>query len=237
MKIIGHRGAKGLAPENTLAGIQKAIAHGVDAIEIDVRITQDNVAVLLHNPTANDIANTELSVRACTYAELKAHKPDLTTLAEAMKTINRRVPVIIELKPHEPTEPVIAVIQRFVKRGWKPADIQFISFDYQILKTLHHAFPEHTVIVDEMWSSVRAISRARRLGSRHISLYRPFLWSGLSELSVNAATTSTPFHSMIQTSQAVAKSRFVRCCHRLPRPLRNIVHSSNYDALWRFAML
>jgi len=49
IKIVGHRGAAGLMPENTLAGFKKAIEIGVDAIEVDVHLTSDNVAVVTHD--------------------------------------------------------------------------------------------------------------------------------------------------------------------------------------------
>ena len=41
--IIGHRGARGLYPENTLAGFAGALALGVDALELDVALTADGV--------------------------------------------------------------------------------------------------------------------------------------------------------------------------------------------------
>ncbi|MCW9041465.1 MAG: glycerophosphodiester phosphodiesterase, partial [Flavobacteriales bacterium] len=44
--ITGHRGAAGLAPENTLAAIQLAIELGVDRIEIDVQQTKDNKIIV-----------------------------------------------------------------------------------------------------------------------------------------------------------------------------------------------
>jgi glycerophosphoryl diester phosphodiesterase len=50
VQIIGHRGARGLFPENTLAGIVGACAIGVDAIEFDVRLTADGVVVVHHDP-------------------------------------------------------------------------------------------------------------------------------------------------------------------------------------------
>ncbi|HUB15890.1 MAG TPA: glycerophosphodiester phosphodiesterase family protein [Acetobacteraceae bacterium] len=51
--IIGHRGARGLAPENTLAGFRAAIALGVDAVELDVALTADGVVVVSHDPRLN----------------------------------------------------------------------------------------------------------------------------------------------------------------------------------------
>ena len=49
--LIGHRGACGHAPENTLASLRKARALGVDWVEFDVRLTADGVPVLLHDET------------------------------------------------------------------------------------------------------------------------------------------------------------------------------------------
>jgi glycerophosphoryl diester phosphodiesterase len=43
VKIIGHRGARGLAPENTLAAFAKAIELEVDGVEFDVRVTKDKI--------------------------------------------------------------------------------------------------------------------------------------------------------------------------------------------------
>jgi glycerophosphoryl diester phosphodiesterase len=49
--IIGHRGASGLAPENTIASFDLALAQGAEALELDVRLTADGVPVVHHDPT------------------------------------------------------------------------------------------------------------------------------------------------------------------------------------------
>jgi glycerophosphoryl diester phosphodiesterase len=49
--IIGHRGASAIAPENTLAAFTRAIQDGADGIEFDVRLSQDGVAVVIHDAT------------------------------------------------------------------------------------------------------------------------------------------------------------------------------------------
>ncbi len=51
--VIGHRGAAGLLPENTLAGFRKALELGVDTIELDIHITSDNEAVVYHDSRLN----------------------------------------------------------------------------------------------------------------------------------------------------------------------------------------
>jgi len=51
--LQGHRGARGLAPENTLAGFERALRIGVDTLELDIVITADDVPVVVHDLTLN----------------------------------------------------------------------------------------------------------------------------------------------------------------------------------------
>lgn len=81
--LQGHRGARGLAPENTLEGFAKALALGVTTLEMDTGMTADGVVVVMHDPSLNpDITRlpdgTWLegpgpSVRSLTLAALQAH--------------------------------------------------------------------------------------------------------------------------------------------------------------------
>ena len=55
--LQGHRGARGHAPENTLAGFERALAIGVDTLELDVGVTRDGVVVIHHDRRLNpDVA-------------------------------------------------------------------------------------------------------------------------------------------------------------------------------------
>jgi len=57
--LHGHRGARGLYPENTLPGFAGALAIGVDVLELDVAMTADDVVVVTHDPHLNaDITRT-----------------------------------------------------------------------------------------------------------------------------------------------------------------------------------
>jgi len=53
LNVIGHRGAAGLLPENTMAGFKKAMEIGVDTIELDIHLTSDNRAVVYHDSRLN----------------------------------------------------------------------------------------------------------------------------------------------------------------------------------------
>ena len=49
--IYGHRGAKGEAPENTLAGFQRCLSHGVRRCELDLHLSRDGELMVIHDPT------------------------------------------------------------------------------------------------------------------------------------------------------------------------------------------
>src|SRR2546428_13622015 len=51
VRVVGHRGAAALAPENTIAAFEAGLRAGVDAIEFDVQRTADGVPVVLHDDT------------------------------------------------------------------------------------------------------------------------------------------------------------------------------------------
>ena len=58
--LQGHRGARGLAPENTLAAFRTAMAVGVDTLELDVHLSADGIPMVTHDPALNrDITRTE----------------------------------------------------------------------------------------------------------------------------------------------------------------------------------
>lgn len=68
--VIGHRGNRAHAPENTIVSMLEAVALGVDALEFDVHVTRDDVLVVLHDPTLDRTTNGRGPVAALTAAEL-----------------------------------------------------------------------------------------------------------------------------------------------------------------------
>jgi glycerophosphoryl diester phosphodiesterase len=179
MLIIGHRGARGLAPENTIAGLRKALEHNVDEIEFDVRVTKDNIPVLLHDAEAKDVAGNKLAVHDTTYKALKAHKPDLTTLAEAMDYVDTKARLLMEVKPGEVVPPIVKVISSVIDSGkYSSDDLLLGSFSQQTLRELHTLLPDIEKVVIERWSGVKAAFRARQVGTRRLSMKHLWLWGG-----------------------------------------------------------
>lgn len=71
-KVIGHRGAAGHAPENTLASLRKAAALGAAYVEIDATLTRDGEVVILHDPELGRTTNGQGPVLLHSLAELKS---------------------------------------------------------------------------------------------------------------------------------------------------------------------
>lgn len=178
MKIIGHRGARGLAPENTIAGLQKGLQHQVDVLEFDLRVTKDGVVVLHHDRSLTDPNGQKRVLADHAYAELKDHKPDLATFNEALDAVGKRVPLYIEVKRKEPIEPIVKIIKSYLSKGWKNDNFMLGSKSQKTLLELHAAMPDITKIVIEPWSGVRATRRARQVNTLLLSMNQLWLWRG-----------------------------------------------------------
>lgn len=81
--LQGHRGARGLLPENTLAAFERALEIGVSTIELDIAITADGVPVISHNPALDPAITRDVSgkwlkgkgplIKSLTLAQLQAY--------------------------------------------------------------------------------------------------------------------------------------------------------------------
>jgi len=99
---IGHRGAAGHAPENTLAAIRKGIELGADSVEIDLRCTEDGVLVALHDATVNRTTKGKGRVDTLSLADIRtlnAGKDErIPTLEEVLSVATGKAGVMLELK-------------------------------------------------------------------------------------------------------------------------------------------
>lgn len=82
--LQGHRGARGLSPENTLPAFERALAIGVSTLELDVGLTADGVVVVAHDPYLNPLITRNASgqwlagskgplIRSLSFAQLQAY--------------------------------------------------------------------------------------------------------------------------------------------------------------------
>jgi len=71
--IIGHRGAKGIAPENSLSGFKKAVELGIDGIELDVHLTKDGKLAVIHDMDLKRLSGLKIPIKQLTFEELKKY--------------------------------------------------------------------------------------------------------------------------------------------------------------------
>lgn len=152
--ITGHRGAAGLAPENTLASIQLALDLGVDRIEIDVQQTKDNVVIVLHDRTLRRTTTGTGYVKTKDYEEIAQYSAGakfnrhygsekVPTLDEVIKLIDGKVELLIETKYSFMYYPnierhIINVIKNNNAKDW----CKVISFNDRALFRTHKLDPE-----------------------------------------------------------------------------------------------
>lgn len=107
--IVAHRGDHVEVPENTLAAYQKAIEHGIDYVEIDLRTTKDSVLVIMHDGTVDRMTDGKGKVKDLTVAEIQQlkvqdkTKPGTPTYAiptfdEVLKTCKNKVHIYLDFK-------------------------------------------------------------------------------------------------------------------------------------------
>jgi glycerophosphoryl diester phosphodiesterase len=130
---IGHRGAKGHLAENTLESIQKALAFGVDAIEIDVHRCKTGELVVIHDFTLDRTTNGSGEIAKKSLAELKALKVEnqfeIPLLTEVLDAIKGKYAINIELKGLNTATATSEIIKKYIaEKSWKYEDFIVSSF-------------------------------------------------------------------------------------------------------------
>jgi glycerophosphoryl diester phosphodiesterase len=115
MIVIGHRGAAGLAPENTISSLQAAIEAGANMVEVDLRITKDGFAVLSHDPTLARTHDDRRQISELTLPEIQAigqrEAREIPELSEFLQQAS--LPVNLELKDSGLEPVVLKAIEHF----------------------------------------------------------------------------------------------------------------------------
>jgi glycerophosphoryl diester phosphodiesterase len=114
--VIAHRGASAYAPENTLAAFELAVTQGADAFELDVRVTRDGAAVVMHDETLDRTTDLTGPVRARTLAELRQADGGCRFTTDRGRTTPYRgtgvhVPTLAEVLWNFPAMPVLVEVK------------------------------------------------------------------------------------------------------------------------------
>lgn len=146
MKVIGHRGAAGIAPENTIEAIKAGIAAGVDAVEVDVRLTPHNSLVLSHSS--------------------RYHPGSAATLEQAVEAVGD-LPLMVEIKDSGSS----GILAETIKKSSKP-DPQWIitSFLYEELKLIRRLLPDIRLFIASYRHPLKVLRAARSLDAEGVVL-------------------------------------------------------------------
>lgn len=156
-RVIGHRGAAGHAPENTLAGFRRAAMFGIRWVEFDVALTRDNEPVLLHDETVDRTTDGKGRLAAMTLGALQQLDAGswksaefagerVPTLTEAFDMLHELgLGANIEIKPTKGREAETgAVVAQQVAATW-PASLPrplLSSFKPEALAAARDAAPQ-----------------------------------------------------------------------------------------------
>ena len=138
---IGHRGAKGHEPENSLISFQKAIDLKVDGIELDVHLSLDGAIMVIHDETIDRTTNGKGFVKNFTASQLK--ELGIPTLIEVLDLAKQKCFVNIELKGIGTAKPVVDLIAYSVsEKIWNSNDFLVSSFDWKMLEEVQLLNPK-----------------------------------------------------------------------------------------------
>ena len=185
LKKIAHRGASGNFPENTRVAFEKAIAAGVDMIELDCQLTRDGHVIVFHDEKLRRTAGANGALRERTLGELKrldigkwrgkAFKGErILTLEEALEVIAGRVDVCVELKSFGAGAPGLEIKALFILSHYDYLERTVLSsFDYHCLARLRELAPEAALgVIYGAGMAEDPIVAADRLGARSIHVQK-----------------------------------------------------------------
>jgi glycerophosphoryl diester phosphodiesterase len=174
--IIAHRGASGLAPQNTLSAFQLAIDIGADYIELDVRKSLDDSLMVIHDATVNATTNGTGNVSNKSYAELKSLDAGSwfgpTFIGEQIPSLHEvlalaklnGVKVCVEIKQSGLETSVISMIQSLNMLD----DVIIFSFSLSELQTIKLMVPSIRVCFLDVLISPTDISNLNNIGGEFV---------------------------------------------------------------------
>jgi glycerophosphoryl diester phosphodiesterase len=142
MLVIGHRGAAGLAHENTLEALRAGLESGADMLEFDIRATKDGIPILAHD-FHNFRTHQDFSIISRhTLAELRQrlHEVPIITLEEVLDEFFGSILLNIEVKGRDTGKLAVELLKKqYIKRPIDWENVLFSSFRGHELRIIRKA--------------------------------------------------------------------------------------------------
>lgn len=186
MHIIGHRGARFEAPENTIPGFRYAVDLGVTATEFDIHLTADNQLAVIHDGTVDRTTNGTGEIHTFTLAELQALDarsifPDwpepcrIPTFREVLEVVKVLPELEIEIKQDAPERLDIVVplvVEEIIRFGLEQ-QVTITSFKTYPLEIAQRLAPQIRRGYIGNWDSPEFLETAERLGATRAAAHHP----------------------------------------------------------------
>lgn len=182
--VIGHRGARGHAPENTLQALEAGIRLGADGLECDVQLHPDGKLYLLHDLRVDRTTNGHGAFAQLSAVELRrldaGGGQQIPTLDEALDLVGRRVRLNVELKSFGATaEAVAKTLLERVRAGWSARQFLVSSFHLPELRRFRQQAPEIPVAALVCGVPLDGAACATELGAETLNIDAEFADPGL----------------------------------------------------------
>jgi glycerophosphoryl diester phosphodiesterase len=177
MRLIGHRGARFEAPENTVPGFRYALGIGIDSFELDIHLTKDRELVVIHDATVDRTTNGKGSVADLTLEEIQRldARSNFTawpepcvvpTLGQVLETLNAVPYVEIEIKTDLPErlDVVVPKAAGIIEAHGMAERVFFTSFDPYALEVAQTVAPAVRRGFIAKWNVDACRVEAERLG-------------------------------------------------------------------------
>jgi glycerophosphoryl diester phosphodiesterase len=138
---IAHRGASGVAPENTQSAFRKALELGVDLIETDVRSTRDGVLALLHDATVDRTTDGSGPLSAMSFKE--AQSLDAGTW-KGQAFAGERIPSLLEALVQLRNEALLLIEVK--ESGWEDDLVELLRETSSLSQVVIQSFDPHVVL-------------------------------------------------------------------------------------------
>jgi glycerophosphoryl diester phosphodiesterase len=184
-QVIAHRGASGVAPENTMAAFWRAVDMGAHMIELDVQLTLDGAVVVLHDDTVDRTTDGRGAVGRLTAREIRALDAGswfdaayagepVPLLAEVLERIE--LPCNVELKSGGGPALTARTLE-IVRDADALGRVVFSSFDREAVVRLHAAEPDATLAVLSGNGTIgQALTEARRVNATALHVRKTRRW-------------------------------------------------------------
>ena len=177
---IGHRGARGYEPENTILSFQKAIELQVDMIEFDVVRCKTQEIVVIHDKRINSFSANKGYVADKTLNELRTYDMGKgqknLTLEEALDFIDSRTKINIEIKAEGLAKAVHIIMAKYVnEKGWSWDDFLVSSFNHYELLNFQKYAPKVKIGVLIAGIPIGYAECATKVNAYSIHVYKEFI--------------------------------------------------------------